>query len=113
MPALDQLKNLLRAGNIVGGTLDADWQRMAAISPSGPRSHADSTAWPNLRLVTNGPSHRARPAVMACVAAGAPGNSEVLRQASAAARESDCEFYAVLADPPRMRFANARVRALI
>ncbi len=49
---------------------------------------------------------------MACLTATG-GNSEVLRKASAAARENDSEFYAVLIDPPRMGFGNARVRALV
>lgn len=86
---------------------------MAAIIPSGSRSHTDSITPPNLRLVTSDPCHRTKPAVMACLTASGPGNSEVLRKASAAARENDCEFYAVLADPPRVGFGNARVRKLI
>jgi K+-sensing histidine kinase KdpD len=86
---------------------------MAANIASKSRSHADSIARPNLRLVTSDTDHRANTAVMACLTFNSPGNSEVLRKASAAARENDCEFYAVLADPPRMRFGNARVRTLV
>jgi len=86
---------------------------MAAIIQSRSRSLTDSIAPPNLRLVTNDPSHRAKTAVMACLTARSSGNSELLRKASAAARENDGEFYAVMADSPRSRFGNARVRALI
>lgn len=86
---------------------------MAAIIQSRSRSLTDSIAPPNLRLVTNDPSHRAKTAVMACLTARSSGNSELLRKASAAARENDGEFYAVLADSPRGRFGNARVRTLI
>ena len=86
---------------------------MAAIIPSRSRSRSDSIAKPNLRLVTNDPSHRAKTAVMACLTARSSGNSELVRKASAAAREDDGEFYAVLADSPRTRFRNARARTLI
>jgi len=50
---------------------------------------------------------------MACLTDSSSSNSELLRKAAAAARENDVEFYAVLADPPRNRFGNARVRTLI
>jgi K+-sensing histidine kinase KdpD len=86
---------------------------MAANIASTSRSHADSIAQPYLRRVTSDTNHRAKTAVMACLTASGPGNSEVLRKASAAARENDCEFYAVLADPPRLGFGNARDRKLI
>jgi K+-sensing histidine kinase KdpD len=94
---------------------------MAAIIPSRSSSKTDSIARPKLRLVTSDPCNRAidlpdsspKTAVMACLNASSSGNSEVLRKASAAARENDGEFYAVLADPPRMGFGNARVRTLI
>ena len=86
---------------------------MAAIIPTRSRSHVNSVAEPNLRLVTNDPSHRAKTAVMACLTARSSGNSELVRKAAAAARENDGEFYAVLADPPRKGFGNARVRTLI
>src|ERR1700722_1436569 len=86
---------------------------MAAIIPTRSRSHVNSVAEPNLRLVTNDPSHRAKTAVMACLTARSSGNSELVRKAAAAARENNGEFYAVLADSPRGRFGNARVRTLI
>ena len=86
---------------------------MAAIIPSRSRSHTDSIAQPNLHLVTNDPSNRAKTAVMACLTTSSSDNRELLRKASAAARENGGEFYAVLADSPRGRLGNARVRALI
>ena len=86
---------------------------MAAIIQSGSRSRTDLIAQPNLRLVAKDSSLRAKTAVIACLTASSSGNSELLRKASAAARENDGEFYAVLADPPRNRFGNARVRTLI
>jgi K+-sensing histidine kinase KdpD len=86
---------------------------MVAIIQSRSHFLADSIAQPNLRLVTNDPSHRAKTAVMACLTDNSSGNSELLRKASAAARENGGEFYAVLADSPRGRFGNARVHTLI
>jgi K+-sensing histidine kinase KdpD len=86
---------------------------MAAIVPSRSRSRIDSIAQTNLRLVANDPSHRAKTAVMACLTACSSGNSELLRKASAAARQNGGEFYAVLADSPRSRFGKARVRTFI
>jgi K+-sensing histidine kinase KdpD len=86
---------------------------MAAIIPSRSRSHTDSIAQPQLRLVTNDPSNRAKTAVMACLTTSSSDNHELLRKASAAARENGGEFYAVLADSPRGRFGNARVHTLI
>jgi len=86
---------------------------MAAIIQFRSPSHTDSIAQPNLRLVTNDLGHRAKTAVMACLTARSSGNSELVRKASAAARENDGEFYAVLVDSPRTRFGNARVRTLI
>lgn len=50
---------------------------------------------------------------MACLTAGGVGSSDLLRKASAAARERDGEFYAVLVDPPRIRFGKAQYRTLI
>jgi K+-sensing histidine kinase KdpD len=93
---------------------------MAAIIPSGSHSRTDTIGQPNLRLVTSG-SHRAidlpaqspKTAVMACLTARSSGNSELLRKASAAAREHHGEFYAVLVDSPRTRFGKAQVRKLI
>jgi K+-sensing histidine kinase KdpD len=94
---------------------------MTSIIPSRSRSRIDSIGQPNLRLVKSDPSHRAidlaaqssETAVMACLTANSSGNSELLRKASAAAREDGGEFYAVLVDSPRNRFGNARVRAFI
>ena len=86
---------------------------MTAITPSRSRSRTDSISQPNLRLVTSETSDRAKTAVMACLNASSSGNSELLRKASAAARENDGEFYAVLVDSPRNRFGNSRVRTLI
>jgi K+-sensing histidine kinase KdpD len=86
---------------------------MAAIIQSRSPSRTDSIAQPNLRLVTSDPSRRAKTAVMACLTAHSSGNSELVRKASAAARENGGEFYAVMADSPRSRFGNARVRTLI
>jgi K+-sensing histidine kinase KdpD len=86
---------------------------MASIIPSRSRSFTDSIAKPNLRLITNDPDHRAKTAVMACLTASSVSNGELLRQASAAARANDGEFYAVLAKPPRYRFGNGRFRTLI
>ena len=47
---------------------------------------------------------------MACLSARGSSNGELLRKASAAAREHDGEFYAVFVDSPRTRFGNADVR---
>jgi K+-sensing histidine kinase KdpD len=86
---------------------------MAGILTSRSRSHVNSVGQPNLRLVTNDTSHRARTAVMVCLTARSSGNSELVRKASAAARENDGEFYAVLAGQARNRIGNARARTLI
>jgi K+-sensing histidine kinase KdpD len=86
---------------------------MTATIQSRSPSRTDSIAQPNLRLVTNDPSHRAKTAVMACLTARGSGNSGLVRKASAVARENNVAFYAVLADSPRSRFGNARVRTLI
>jgi K+-sensing histidine kinase KdpD len=85
---------------------------MTAIIPSTSRS-IGSVCQPNLRLVTSDTRDRANTAVMACLSASTSGNSELLRKASAAARENGGDFYAVMVDSPRHRFGNARVRALI
>ena len=50
---------------------------------------------------------------MVCLTTRSTGNSELVRKASAAARENDGEFYAILADLPRKGFGKARVRTLI
>jgi K+-sensing histidine kinase KdpD len=93
---------------------------MASIIASRSRSLADSIGRPNLRLVTSGPgraldlpAQSPKTAVMACITAGSSGNSELLRKASVAARESSGEFYAVLVDSPRTRLRKAGVRALV
>ena len=94
---------------------------MAGIHTSRSRSRTDSIGQPNLHLVTSDQVHRSidlsaqspKTAVMACLTDSSSSNSELLRKASATARENDVEFYAVLADPPRIRFGNARVRTLI
>ena len=50
---------------------------------------------------------------MACLSAHGSSNGELLRKASAAARENDGQFYAVFVDSPRTRFGNADVQPLI
>ena len=50
---------------------------------------------------------------MACLVAGNSGNAELLRKASAAAREHNGELYAVVVDSHRTRFDKEQVRRLI
>ena len=50
---------------------------------------------------------------MACLVAGNSGNAELLRKASAAAREHNGELYAVVVDSHRSRFDKVAVRGLI
>jgi K+-sensing histidine kinase KdpD len=50
---------------------------------------------------------------MACLVAGNSGNAELLRKASAAAREYNGELYAVVVDSHRSRFDKVEVRGLI
>ena len=50
---------------------------------------------------------------MACLRAHGSSNGELLRRASAAAREYDGQLYTVFIDSPRTRFGNAEVQALI
>jgi K+-sensing histidine kinase KdpD len=50
---------------------------------------------------------------MACLVAGNSGNAELLRKASAAAREHNGELYAVLLDSDRTRFDKEQVRGLV
>jgi K+-sensing histidine kinase KdpD len=50
---------------------------------------------------------------MACLSARGPDNDELLRKASAAAREHDGQSYAVFVDSSHTRFARAQVRALL
>jgi len=93
---------------------------MASIIASRSRALTDSIGEPNLRLITSDPgralglpAQSTKTAVMACIIAGSAGNSELLRKASLAARESSGDLYAVLIDSPRNRLRNAGVRALI
>ncbi len=95
---------------------------MAGILPSWSHSRADSIRQPKLRLIASRRSHLEiartseqlpRTAVIACLTARTSGNSELLRKASAAARERDGAFYAVLVDSPRTRFGKAQLRPLI
>jgi K+-sensing histidine kinase KdpD len=108
---------------IVGdGTVDAHFRCMASIIPSKSLLRADSFSQPNLRLVANEKRILAtartekqlpRTAVMACLSARGSSNGELLRRASAAAREQHGQFYAVFVDSARTRFGNADVQALI
>lgn len=109
---------------IAGGTLDADLEGMSGIIPSQSRLRADSMARLNLRLaesdrrnhlraIVQTPDESPKTAVMACLTARSSGNSELLRKASAAAREHGAEFYAVIANSPHTRFGKGRVRELI
>ena len=50
---------------------------------------------------------------MACLSARGSSNGDLLRRASAAAREHDDQFYAIFVNSPRTRFGNADVQALI
>jgi len=50
---------------------------------------------------------------MACLVAGHSGNAELLRKASAAAREHHGELYAVVVDSHRSRFDKVEVRGLM
>jgi K+-sensing histidine kinase KdpD len=96
---------------------------MSAITSSSSRSPAVSIRQPNLRLVPRDAiSHPSiypsselslRTAVMACLVAGNSGNAELLRKASAAAREHNGELYAVIVDSHRSRFDKVQVRGLI
>ena len=109
---------------IAGGTLDAELEGMSGIISSQSRLRADSMAQPNARLagsdrrnhlraVVRIPDESPKTAVMACLTARSSGNSELLRKASAAAREHGAEFYAVIANSPHTRFGKAQVRELI
>src|SRR5271167_588734 len=103
---------------VVGdGTVDAHFRCMASINPSKSPSRTDSFSQPNLRLVANEHGDRLaiartqeqlpRTAVIACLGAGGSSNGELLRRASAAAREQTGQFYAVFVDSARTRFGNA------
>ena len=123
-PLCPQKKSL--AAMIVGsGTLDAFLQGMSGIIPFRKSGLQDSSmAQPNLRLagsdrknhlqaIVRTPDESSKAAVMACLTARSSGNSELLRKASAAAREHGAEFYAVIVNSPHTRFGKAQVRALI
>jgi K+-sensing histidine kinase KdpD len=122
MPLLCGSKKSLTILTVGDGTVDAHFRCMASIIPSKSPLRADSFSRPNLRLVANEKGMRAiartekqleRTAVMACLSARGSNNGELLRKASAAAREHDGELYAVFVDSPRTRFGNAEVQALI
>src|SRR5580693_2544958 len=121
MPLTNIEEKSLTTATIRGGTLDADEGAMSAITSSS--SLAASIHQPNLRLVPRAPiidpsiyrqtEQSTRTAVMACLVAGNPGNTELLRKASAAAREDNGELYAVVVDSHRARFDKVQVRGLI
>ena len=85
---------------------------MFGISSSRSHLPATSVAKPYLRLVDK-PDESPGTAVIACLTASRSGNSELLRKAHRAARESGARLYAVFVDSLRTRFGRARVRALI
>ena len=121
MPLTNIEEKSLTTATIRGGTLDADERGMSAITSSSSR--AASIRQPNLRLVPRAPiidpsiyrqtEQSTRTAVMACLVAGNPGNTELLRKASAAAREHNGELYAVVVDSHRTRFDKVQVRGLV
>lgn len=94
---------------------------MSAFTSSS--SLAASIRQPNLRLVPREPiidpsiyrssKQSTRTAVLACLVAGNSGNAELLRKASAAAREHNGELYAVVVDSQRTRFDKVQVRGLV
>lgn len=96
---------------------------MAAIITSRSSSRADSSHQPRLRLVSNddpkdlavapASDQSAKTAVIGCLTGLSSNNSKLLYKASAAARERDGEFYAVMIDSARTRFGRAQVRTLI
>lgn len=94
---------------------------MAASFISTSTSRAHSNAHPRLRLVADNPSHRAidparehstKTAVLACLTARGSGNRELLRRASAAARELNGEFYAVVVSS-RTRVGKMELRSIV
>jgi K+-sensing histidine kinase KdpD len=123
MPLLCGSKKSLTVLIIGDGTVDAHFRCMASIIPSKSPLRADSFSQPNLRLVENEhgerlaiartPEQLPRTAVMACLSAHGSSNGELLRKASAAAREHDGQFYAIFVDSARIRFRKAKLRALI
>jgi K+-sensing histidine kinase KdpD len=123
MPLLCESKKSLTVVIVGDGTVDAHFRCMASIIPSKSLLRADSFSPPNLRLVANEhgdrlaiartPEQLPRTAVMACLSARGSSNGELLRRASAAAREQHSQFYAVFVDSARTRFGNSDVQALI
>lgn len=93
---------------------------MAAIITSRSISRAYPIAQRRLRLIAGATQRASDPAseqspktaVLACLTAGASGNIELLRMASAAAHEHDNEFYAVIGSS-RARFRKMELRALV
>jgi len=109
---------------IAGGTFDADLEGMSGIVSFRSHSTADSMAQPNprlagsdrrnhLRAIVRTPDESPKTAVMACLTARSSRNGELLRNASAAAREHGAEFYAVIVNSPHTRLGKAQVRELI
>ena len=94
---------------------------MAATFISTSTSRAHSNAHPRLRLIVGDPNHRTtapacdqspKSAVLACLTARGSGNRELLRRASAAAREHNGEFYAVVVSS-RTRVGKMQLRSLV
>ncbi len=121
MPSTSIEEKSLTSATIRCGTLDAVERGMSVITSSS--SLAASIHQPNLRLVPRDPidspsiyrlpDQSTRTAVMACLVAGNSRNVELLRKASAAAREHNGELYAVVVDSHRTRFDKEQVRGLI
>src|SRR5208283_5612456 len=91
---------------------------MSVITASSSPTRVIPIRQPNLRLVPRDSTSRsseqsARTAVIACLVAGNSRNTELLRKASAAAREHNGELYAVVVDSHRTRFDKEQVRGLI
>src|SRR5271167_2503317 len=86
--------------------------------PFGSRLQTSALLRPYLRLVGSEavaptPDESSKTAVIAYLAANRSGNGEMLRKASASARKSGGQLYAVIVDLPHARFGKAQVRALI
>ena len=123
MPLLCDSEKSLTVLIVRDGTVDAHFRCMASIIPIKSPLRADSFSQPNLRLLANEhgdrlpiartPEQLPRTAVMACLSAHGSSNCELLRKASAAAREHDGQFYAIFVDSTRTRFGKANLRAFI
>ena len=95
---------------------------MAGIITSRSRLCAGTTGHRNLRLVASdcgsplaiaGTSEQSpKTAVMACLTARSSRSNELLRRASAAAREDNGEFYALMVNS-RTRFGKVELRSLV